>query len=235
MRKRMMAFLAGVLCLGLGTASAHALWIETATQGKKGVSQDVKVYFGEFGTEDISPATEWFSDLKDFELLLITPDNKQIKLPVKAAGNAYSASFVPEMDGTYQLAIRKTAGEVYYGYKLDYNASATIQVGAAKTDLKPSNPLAILPVSGEGQVNKVIRLQAAADATWKGEQKLTVISPNTWTKRLYPGQDHQAAFTPLWPGKYLVELTIEDDTAGTHNGKAYKVDYHCATFVYEVQ
>lgn len=234
MKKRMTAFLVSVLCLGLGTASAHALWIETATQGKKGVSQDVKVYFGEFGTEDISQAAEWFSDLKEFKLVLITPDQQEINLPVKAAGNAYSASFVPEMDGTYQLAIRKIVGEVYYGFKLDYNASATVQVGASKTKLQSSNPLAILPVSGDYQVNKVIRLQADADSTWKGEKTITVVSPNTWTKSLYPGEDHQAEFTPLWPGKYLVELIVKDDAAGTHNGKPYKTDFHCATFVYEV-
>lgn len=234
MKRRITALFVGLLCIGLGTASAHALWIETSAQGKKGTSQDVKIYFGEFGTDDISQATEWFSDLKDFNLILITPDKQEINLPVKAAGDAYQASFIPKMEGTYHLAVRKVVKDVYYGFKLNYNATAAVQIGEAASGLSAPNPMAIIPVSGDYRVGKVIRLRTDSDTALKGEKTLTVVSPNTWTKRLYPDKDSRAEFTPLWPGKYLVEMVVKEETGGTHNGKAYQTDFHCATFIYEI-
>ena len=68
------------LLFGITNVFAHALWIETPSTGKKGVAQEVKIFFGEFSENDITPTDKWFSDLKDFELVLLTPDNREIKL-----------------------------------------------------------------------------------------------------------------------------------------------------------
>ena len=70
---------------------AHALWIETNPAGIKGKPQEVKIYFGEYSNNDITLAAKWFSDLKDFSLLVIGPDKKETRLSATPRGNYYSA------------------------------------------------------------------------------------------------------------------------------------------------
>ena len=57
--KKALCFIVGVLILGLSNSFAHAIWIETPATGTAGMAQQVNVYFGEFGTEQISKADEW--------------------------------------------------------------------------------------------------------------------------------------------------------------------------------
>lgn len=70
---------------------AHALWIETKATGTKGKAQEISVYFGEFSDNDITKADKWFSDLKDFSLVVISPSKKEVKLTSKALDNKYQA------------------------------------------------------------------------------------------------------------------------------------------------
>lgn len=62
---------------------AHALWIETKATGTKGKAQEISIYFGEFSDNDITKADKWFSDLKDFSLVVISPSKKETKLTAK--------------------------------------------------------------------------------------------------------------------------------------------------------
>ncbi|MGH2624546.1 MAG: DUF4198 domain-containing protein, partial [Sphingobacterium sp.] len=57
--------LLALFCLLVYThANAHALWIETATLGKKGTLHDVKVYYGEFALNERDAPEKWYSDVK---------------------------------------------------------------------------------------------------------------------------------------------------------------------------
>ncbi len=76
------------------TLFAHALWIETKAIGTKGKLQTIDVYFGEFSEKDIEKTAKWFSDIKDFSLILITPSKKEIKLTATALENKYQAFFM---------------------------------------------------------------------------------------------------------------------------------------------
>lgn len=220
---------------GITSVFAHAIWMETAATGQKGVSQEVRIFFGEFATEDISPADKWFSDLNQFKLFLHTPDNKQIELKTTVDGTGYKADFTPELDGVYQLVIRKIAKEVSYGYLLDYTSTAVVRVGAANN--LPTSPavLAVHPKASTYAVNQPIDFTALIDSTLKGDREIVIISPNSWTKKLYPDESSKTSFVPLWPGKYLVEMTVTSKTTGEHNGTSYSVGYHCGTYAFEVK
>src|SRR6188768_4117605 len=110
---------------------AHALWIETKTTGTKGKAQEISVYFGEFSDNDITKADKWFSDLKDFSLVVISPSKKEIKLTSKALDNKYQAFFTPDEEGVYTIAMHHKVKDVYGTMVLDYNSSATVTVGNA--------------------------------------------------------------------------------------------------------
>ena len=234
MKKAMLTAL-GIFILGLTIGFAHAIWLETPHTGQKGVAQEVKVYFGEFATDEISRANDWFADLSQFELELIDPDGKKTILPCKAGDDHFLASFTPAKEGLYQVALHKLSGEIYYGYKLDYMASAHVQVGPERRFGQQILPISVRPATAGYKTGQPIDLSVLTDKDLAGEKEITVISPNTWTKKLYLDKDQAASFTPLWPGKYLVETTVTDKSKGTFNGKEYTVNYHCHTYVLEVK
>lgn len=229
--------LVAFLLFSFANTFAHALWIETPSTGKKGVEQEVKVFFGEFSDNDITPTDKWFSDLKDFTLILHTPDNKEIRLTQTAKKEYFSAVFTPNLDGVYTITMHHIAKEVYYGYKLDYNSSAIVQVGKITSSESKNNNL--LGIASElSSVNKKdtkITFKSFVDQSVTGEKEIEVIAPNGWMKKVYPDDAGKANFTPIWPGKYMVEMIIQDKKKGTFNDKEFEVDFHCATFIIEVK
>src|SRR4051812_20916048 len=125
---------AGCFLLAVSQVFAHAMWIETSPVGRTGVSQEVRIFFGEFGDKDITPTATWFSDISQFSLVLTGPDGKENLLKAVATEKYYLASFTPSSDGIYSLAMHHVVKQVYNGMVLDYNSSATVKVGQA--DLK---------------------------------------------------------------------------------------------------
>ena len=236
MLKKSFLFLFSLLVMGLSTSFGHAIWIETASHGKADESQDIKVYFGEFATEDISQVSEWFSDLSAFELLWVKPDGTTEVLPVSANGNHFISSFTPKGEGLHRVLLQKTASELSYGYKLSYMAAAHVKVGeTGENKSKDVLPVALKMTTLKGKVGQAFSLQHIKDAALKGEEEITVVSPNSWTKRLYADDEGNLQFTPLWPGKYLIETTVTDKNKGAFNGKPYEVAFNCHTFVVEVE
>ena len=82
-------------------SKAHTMWIESSYQGHIGQEQQVKIFFGEFSIDMITPAQKWFSDIADCELMLLTPDGARRTLSKVREENCYTASFTPESEGWY--------------------------------------------------------------------------------------------------------------------------------------
>jgi len=233
--KRAVMTLMGIFMLGITFSFAHAIWIETPQQGQKGTSHQIKVFFGEFGTEDISKTSDWLSDLDQFELQLNHPDGRQTQIAYKANGDHFIANFTPQMDGVYTITLHKIASEIYYGYKLDYMATAFVQVGNTGTFNGQQLPIGLRFDKTDARVGEPVDLSILFNQDLTGEKEITVISPNTWTKKMYTDDQSKTSFTPLWSGKYLVETSVTDKSKGVHNGREYTVDYHCHTYVIDVK
>ncbi len=218
---------------------AHALWIETNHTGTKGKKQEVRIYFGEFADKDISPAAKWFSDLKDFSLIVIGPDKSETKLSSKAATDFYVAEFTPTQNGVYTVVMHHTAKDVYYNMKLDYNSSATVVVGGqlGGNDLAfNSNNISLFADSVFAvKQNRSLKLKAVQQAKPATEKELKVFAPNGWGKELYSNDNGEISFTPLWPGKYMAEFAFADKTPGEHNGTKYEEVWNVATYIITVK
>ncbi|MEI9910329.1 MAG: hypothetical protein WDO71_12095 [Bacteroidota bacterium] len=160
---------------------AHALWIETKPTGTKGKSQEVKIYFGEFADKGISLTEKWFSDLKDFSLVLITPDKKEIKLSPIAKTDYYSAQFTPAIDGVYTLVMHHIAKDVYGIMKLDYNSSATVVVGnqfEGNDAYINNNIISLFSVSAfSAKKSSDLKLLALYDKKPSARQEVKVFAP----------------------------------------------------------
>jgi hypothetical protein len=218
---------------------AHALWIETKATGTKGKAQEISVYFGEFSDNDITKADKWFSDLKDFSLVAISPSKKEIKLTAKALDNKYQAFFTPDEDGVYTIVMHHKVKDVYGTMVLDYNSSATVTVGnAAKGNEAAANSNIISLFSKDvitAKQNTKINVNALYEGKIAKEQKMKVIAPNGWEKELWSNENGEISFTPIWPGNYMVEFAYTEKASGDHNGKKYDEIWKMATYLISVK
>jgi uncharacterized GH25 family protein len=218
---------------------AHAHWIETKTTGTKGKAQEISVYFGEFSDNDITASAKWFSDLKDFSLVVISPSKKETKLSATALENKYQAFFTPDEDGVYTIVMHHTVKDVYGTMKLDYNSSATVTVGNAAKGNEATVNTNIISVFSKDVTAAKQKTKINVNALYEGkeakEQKIKVIAPNGWEKELWSNDKGEISFTPLWSGNYMVEFAYTEKSAGEHNGKKYDEIWKMATYLISVK
>lgn len=213
---------------------AHALWIETNPSGKKGVKQEVKIYYGEYSENAPEKISDWYSDVKEFELWLIQPGKEKIKLETTPGENYFSSSFVPDEDGQYLLVISHDAKDLGGKTKYQFNASASVKVGKAApaTTAVNSNPFTF---SVEQPVkNKPSTIKASFKNNPSEKFQATVFSPSGWNKEI-KGTDGAAQFVPEWKGTYMIEISRKDEEKGEHHGKPFEAVWRCATNLVEVQ
>lgn len=129
--KMKIALLLFFFAFSASSVFAHALWIETASTGKKGQAQEVKVFFGEYEENQPDSAKKWFSNLKAFKLVLTAPNGKSTVLTASPDVRYFKSSFIPDQDGTYKLSIVHEVAAVYEHAKIEYYAFADVAVGNA--------------------------------------------------------------------------------------------------------
>jgi len=218
---------------------AHALWIETKGTGKIGQAQEVKLFYGEYAQNERDITAKWYSDVKDLTLWLVGPDQQKIKLSTVLGDNVASASFTPEKDGQYTLVVSHPAKDLAGTTKYHFLTSTTVQVGKPAAVINPegiTNELKVFPSSGTAyKVNKAVKLKALHNGTAKAEATVSVFSPSGWSQVLTTSKDGEIEFTPVWPGRYVVEVTDFQKTKGDHNGKPYEALWQGSTYSFEVK
>lgn len=235
LKTTLMAF----LCLLVYTqANAHALWIETATLGKKGTSHDVKVYYGEFALNERDALEKWYSDVKEFTLWLVAPNGTKTKLETKAGDTYYTSSFTPENDGVYTLMVSHEAAELGGTTKYHFISSAQVSVGKpAKVDATlNTNTLKVYTANPEvfGK-SKSIKLYAQLNGQPLANKVVNIASPEGWSKGFTTDAEGAFEFVPLWSGRYVAEAENYEKAAGSHNGKTFDAAWIGSTFSFEVK
>lgn len=235
--KTKLSLLLFFLAFSVTSTFAHALWIETSSTGKKGQPQDVRVFFGEYEANEPDSAAKWFSNLKQFKLVLTAPNGTTKILTAAADVTFFKASFTPDQDGTYKLSVVHEVADVYEHAKIEYYAFADVAVGKSKINsaFPAEATLTIRPEKqvlkvGESSVHKVIYKDAAF-----AKQKLTLV--NAARKPVETETDAEGKFTfkPEQKGNYFFEAFTEDKTAGKLNGKDYEKIWHLVTYTTEVK
>jgi len=216
---------------------AHALWIETASAGKIGQKQTVKVFYGEYAANERDSVAKWYSDVKDFTLWLVGPDQKKTQLTLSQGVNYFESSFTPDKNGAYTVMVSHEAGELGGTTKYHFLSSASVSVGKVLPEAVQNSNVLKLHVDDplSAKVNKPMQLKAfLQDAAAKG-RTVSVFSPNGWSKELVTDAAGTVEFTPLWAGRYVVEVSDMDRTPGQHQGKDYKATWKGATYSFELK
>jgi hypothetical protein len=228
-------FLLLILGCFISDTYAHALWIETAPNGKKGVPQEIRIFFGEYSEGNPTPTAKWFSDTRSFGLVLITPDNQEIKLTPTQQPQYFTATFTPDKDGVYTILMHHLVKEVYHGNRLDYNSSAQVKVGNATTAIPSFSNIGIYADNKAGFLkDQEISFTAYLDGKPAAKTEVEVVAPNGWSKKFYTDSTGSASFKPLWPGKYNLEFSKSDKKDGNHEGKPYETAWRGANCVVDV-
>lgn len=227
-----------LLFTGLNNISAHALWIETSSAGKVGTAQHVKLFYGEYASNERENISKWYSDVKDCSLWLIGPGNEKTQLETTLDSNFASASFTPQNNGVYTLLVSHKAKELSGTTMYGFLASAIVNVGPISNNVKPSintNELMVIAHTlASSKVNAPIKLTALLADSTKASRAISIFSPSGWSKEIITDASGTAAFTPLWPGRYVAEVTDYQKITGEHNGKNYAAVWKGATYCFEV-
>lgn len=215
---------------------AHALWLQAPATAKKGQATEVRVFFGEYHEKEADSAQKWFSNLKNFELQLISPTGKITKLDAVADTKSYKANFTPSEDGTYLLSVVHHVADVYSKAKIEYYAFAQTVVGkasnnvafpqAALLNFKPSKPF--------GKTGQVTPLTLSFKNDKKADQKIEVITPAFAKEEIKTDANGVVNFTPKQAGPYFIEAFVEEKATGEQNGKPYEKVWHVVTYFNEI-
>lgn len=210
---------------------AHAVWIETDAKGVKGKTQAVKIFFGEYGSGKPDTTAKWFSNLRDIQLFLTTPDGTRSPLTLKQQVEHYTAEFTPSQNGVYLLSVSHTVAALYREGMLEYYATASVAVDAkGYGDLSGATALALQPVTND--LKSAAPLSAKVFFKQSSVQQGTKVildSRNNWTKTENTDNSGSVSFTPPSPGRYMIEAIHYEDRTGTHNDKPYKKVTHVVT------
>lgn len=231
--------LIGSLLVTMSNVWAHALWIKTDATGKKGQNQLVTVLYAE---PDESPEKleDWYSDVKEFDLWLVAPDGKKVKLVTTPGEDRFTAAFTPDLDGVYTLFAGKSAKDLGGTTVYQFNASALVTVGNVQKGNDPTvntNDLAVYadPLK-VNKVNSPMKLKVLVDGEKPADKLyISISSPTGWTRSVATDDKGEAEFTPLWPGSYAIEVAKSWKEQGTHYDKEYKAIWRCATITVDVK
>jgi uncharacterized GH25 family protein len=229
--------IAAFLMLGINVANAHALWIETKTIGKIGQAEEVKIYYGEYASNEREEVSKWYSDVKDFSLWLTAPGKEKIKLNTTAGANFFSAGFTPDKEGLYILTVSHEAKELAGTTKYTFSSVALVNVGkpTAIDQIKLPNTLKVAVSDAKiYKVNAPVQLKAMLDGKPWANKSVSVFTPEGWSKEFKTDEQGNIAFNPIWPGRYVLEVSNYEKKTGEHDGKAFDAAWQGATSSFEV-
>jgi uncharacterized GH25 family protein len=230
----MMAKYLLALCLLFSSLGifAHALWIETNPVGKKGQAQEVNIFYGEYSEGKPEKIEDWWSDVKEFSIWLIGPDNQKTQLTVSPVGDHFTTSFTPSGDGSYTLLISHDVKEIGEKTKYQFNTSANVRVGAITSSTTAINPFSA-KIQGS-KLKKPVRISGVFNDQPADKFTATIFSPSGWTKEI-SSENGVVEFIPEWSGKYMIEISKTDEEKGNHAGKAFDKVWRCATTLVNIQ
>jgi uncharacterized GH25 family protein len=234
MKKINFALLTLVFSFITTSLSAHALWMETSANGTPGKEQVVKIYYGEFVEGERDTVSKWYSDIKDFTLWLVGPDQKKVQITSTPGANYYEAKFTPTQNGVYTLAVAHYAKEL--GGASRYQFLTTTEVTVGKSVVNNVAPVNLLQFQKQGlvKINKPLQLNLTLNKVNATGKKVKVFSSNGWNKELTTDANGGISFVPPFPGRYVVEISDQDKTAGNHQGKPYTETWNTASYSIEV-
>ncbi|NGM60854.1 DUF4198 domain-containing protein [Sphingobacterium sp. SGG-5] len=213
---------------------AHALWIETSHSGTKGTPHDVKIYYGEYASQEIDSVGKWYSDVKEFTIWLTTPSQKKIQLQKSLSADHATASFIPDEEGVYALTVVHPAKDLGGTTKYEFSSTALVAVGNAV--LKPLDlPLYVQAAPRAYAIGESVDAVVFQQGQPLANAEVVVMSGEGWTKVFQTNADGKISFPAIWKGNYVVEASHMEREEGVWHEQPFKRTWQGATTFVQVR
>lgn len=206
---------------------AHALWIHTSSKSEIGSQHPYKVYYADYHEDAIEPVAKWYSDVREFELWLISPSGKKTKLEPTATQTYFEGSFTPEEEGEYRMQISHTADPGQSKTAYQFNAYAQIWVGKGKAPALPATDLALVRNAKSSELQVYFKGKGLASGD------IAILGPNAVSQELKTGKKGKANAQLDAKGLYLAEATHTEELP-ENDPSGLKAIWRCATQAIEI-
>lgn len=247
------AFLLTLFSSGLHDAQAHFLWFETPQRVAPGENVMIKIYYGEYHENQREIRGGRLDERKGTTLQMLSPSGEDLQsLPLEGKTRYFQSTLPVDETGLYDLVATDTTNPVVDWRKFDigivrplfYARSwlLSFQEGGVSERVRMPKAvldLDILPVTrhlnvGSGTFGPEVGEEVIFRVLFKEKplierSKISIYATNGW---LWEGRIDSAGigrFTPLWPGRYVVEVIYLEKNPGEFEGKAYEAIRHRAT------
>ncbi|MCH7409521.1 DUF4198 domain-containing protein [Belliella sp. DSM 111904] len=210
----------------VGSAWSHALWIETDANGQLNIKQEIKIFYGEYAEQHIEPIADWYSDVKNFDLWLVTPSGKKQKIETSPLENHYLAYFTPTEEGLHQIFISHEAKDLGGKTLYQFNTTSIVKVGNTKNKLNHEHLNIDLKLIPHDKNNFTVYFKGTPEPNVAVE----LTGPSGWTKVFQSDANGKISLETPWEGSYMLEATKSTKESGEHHENAYESVWRCATF-----
>lgn len=233
------------------TARAHFIWIESEPKGEPGKSHKVEIYFGEpheFLREEAGGRLDQHDSI---EAWAAAAKGEKINIALKKGVNLFSGAVILRAVGRYNI-IAKSLGHEVQGSQSDRGTSRPLffargqffsfergRVSEREEEIKEHLDLDIIPVTKSldpliGSIVPKVGNEFVVRVIFKGKpvtrKRVNAFGSNGWIKEL-PSTDSWGvtSFVPLWPGRYVLQISQDEKAPGEFQGKSYDTLNYRAT------
>ncbi|MBX3235567.1 MAG: DUF4198 domain-containing protein [Nitrospiraceae bacterium] len=240
-----------------GPARAHFAWIEAEATAAPASGQTMHVYFGEY-SEFLREERGGRLDTMDGIRLRVThPKQGPSEVALSKDINRFSGNMSACAPGRHEVVAEQRDAPVqdlrshdlgvvkpmYYA-RTSFICLEEGRVSEQERQAPVPLDLDIIPLSrgvnlATGQVAHAPGGEIVVRAMFKGQAlpsvQVIVHAPIGWDKELHTGSDGVTTFTPMWPGRYVLELLHVEKSGGEFQGKPYEVVRHRSTLAVQVR
>ncbi|MFO0705963.1 MAG: DUF4198 domain-containing protein [Nitrospira sp.] len=237
-------------------AQAHFMWIETSGPAAPGKEYPLTVYFGEYAEFLREEAGGRLDTLDGVVLRVMDPQRKQHDIPLTKEQNRFAGLLPSCLPGRYAVTAYQRQASVqdltkhdmgvvkpmFYA-RTEFVCYADGRVGERQPSPQPELELEILPLShGLDLAHTMLASRVGGEVVvqvlYKGQplasRQVLVHSPIGWDKELHTDAQGIAAFSPVWAGRYVVEVEYQEKTPGQYKDRPYEAVRHRATLAVPV-
>ncbi len=214
---------------GIQLTEAHAVWIESAPNGTKAKEHVVRVYYGEYEAKMFEKTADWYSDLRELEVLVLQPDQSKVKLQLTDKGEFLETTFTPDQAGTYLISTSHATKELGGTMRYEFTSQVAVKVGKGSGFKHGTLPYQLFTAPEKYTRGSKVEISLTKDGQPLVDQDIVVMSPEGWSKTYKTDAEGKIVAEAFWKGVYVVEFGHTTDVNETWHGKPYSQNWQGLT------
>ena len=243
--------------LWVAPAQAHFVWVEAEATAPAETGQPIKVYFGEYSEFLREEHGGRLDSIDGVTLRVQDPKRGKTDVPLTKQVNHFAGALSSCLPGRNAVVAEQAKAPVQDLRKHDLGIVKPMfyarthfvcledgRVNEHDRDQSAPLDLDLIPRTtglnlATGRMSHVPGGEIVVKALFRGKvlpgTQVLVHAPIGWDKELKTDADGMVSFTPLWPGRYVLEMIHVEKTPGEFEGAAYEALRHRSTLALPVK